>query len=262
MVNRHFALEPETDALDKVIDWNDAHSYGDRIILVDDADLSGALGHPGLPTMRLTHWADRRLRGKQRWAPALNAAVAEAALRGYEFVCHISTGVQISAETMEAMLSFMRQEPDVRACGPLMKQHGFFSPGPNPIAGAIIPWNQARLSRVSNLARVWYQGVSDGLIEIEAQGVEEVVADVFAQILIPPSRVVLFRGLPGRAVFEQNLALGADYTTWATDDKYKTKSDRPARQIQLMGDQFIRLAAKAKVWHIDWYDYLSNGAPW
>lgn len=262
IVNRHFDLLGTPGSIDKVLLWNEAHSYADRLVLVDDSDKSGALEIPGLNTLRLTHWADLRLKSRQRWAPALNAAIAEAALRGYEYISFISSGAEISPETMDAMLRFMRENSRVRSCGPRTENHPFYAPGAWPIAGSLIPWNQSSLNSVKHHAKVWYQGVSDGLLELAAQGVEEVISHIFASVVDPDIIVALLDGLPGAKKFEQNLELGSDYEAWATDEKFPTKSARPQRQIELMGPHFVELAQRAKVWHVNYDDYLVNGAPW
>lgn len=230
-----------------ILDWEAHHAdLADCCVAIDPSvDLSNAMQKLQVAKpMAVQPWV-----GHQKWTAPLNALVAEAALQDKEFILFCSTGVRVSREALEAMITVMRNHPEVVVVGPLTDNHYFFEEGLHKISGISIPWNNTALWRVSEISKIGFQLVSDGLLDSGLHGVEEVVTLTLLWMLNNNTRAVLLEGLPGDYLWRHEEALGEKYLDWA-DEKLRSKKERPEGQLRLLG-----LPEPQMLYHIDWTTY-------
>lgn len=237
-----------------IIKWSEHHGrLGSCVVAVDPGfDKSHCwetLAEQGIATTLLVQpWFNH-----QKWTAPLNALVAEAALQNKEFVLFSSTGARVAQEALDAMVEIMDAHPEVAFVGPLTDQHYFFEVGIQQLSGISIPWNNTGLWRVTELVKVGFQLVSDGLVDPNLHGVEEVVTLAILHLLRPETKAILVKDLPGDYVWEQEKALGQEYIDW-TDKKIRSKNERPAGQLKSLG-----LSAPSMVIHLDWNEHAKSG---
>lgn len=246
---RHFSLEsPDATAIE---DWELHHTQlCDCAVAVDPSvDRSDAVHKLKIAkTLPVQPWV-----GYQKWTAPLHALLAEAALQGKEYILYCSTGVRVAQEALEAMVRIMDQNPDVVFVGPYTDNHYFFEEGMHQLSGISIPWNNTGLWRVSELVKIGFVPVSDGLVDPRIHGVEEVATLALLWMLNRNTRAVLVDNLPGDYTWVHEPVYGKAYLDWA-DEKLRSKEERPAGQLEILG-----LQAPEMVIHLDWNRYLETG---
>ncbi len=102
-----------------------------------------------------------------------------------------------------------------------------------PLTGRTTPWNTLALWNLKKLALTGFLLLSDGLLDPEAYGVEEVPAIATLQLLLGPhqalAKLIAVPGVTWKVDFDQD----AQRQTWQ-EEKMKSKVTRAQRQLELL----------------------------
>lgn len=209
-----------------------ASLYADRLLLcvAVDPDLLAALtealaGRPEVVLQVVEPWG--------RFTFALNVATHYASDHGFDLVAFQSLEMQVDRETVSALVSLFDDERVIVA-GPVLAGHEFRL-GTAPLRGRTCPWNTFAIWRVAVLGLTGFPLVADGREGVEA-GVEEVSAVALLKHLRPDAKALLV-AFTERSGIQWNVESAfedPERRAWH-ERKMKSKDDRPARHLELLG---------------------------
>lgn len=253
IAGRHFDKNGSM-GIDPVLAWAQFHQHSHVALAIAPEDKSGAATDPNLKSLAdvliVSPWVTTYLQSGQLWTPALNALINAAAQRGKKYIAFVSTGARLSQKGLQQLVDVLSSNEHLLCAGPFTDKHLAFSQGLQKLSGAAIPWNSTCLWKMEHLAKFGFLLISDGTQDPKIHGVEEAPITALLNKLYG-CQSVLVKGIDGYK-WKDESALGAQYMNW-TVEKYASKHERPARQIEAMG-----LEATDCVWHYE----LGSSYPW
>ena len=208
--------------------------FADRLLLclaVDPALLAAL-------TAALTHRPEVVVQAVEPWGRftfALNVAVQYACEHGFDLIAFQSLELRAGRETMSSLVSLFADER-VLVAGPVLDGHEFSS-GTVPLRGRTCPWNTLAIWRTAILGLTGFPLVADGRAGVEA-GVEEVSAVALLKHLRPDARALLVAFKDGSDIrWDVESAFEDPERRAWHERKMKSKDDRPARHLELLGLQ-------------------------
>jgi hypothetical protein len=169
-----------------------------------------------------------------KFVPALNAIVTQAAMEGATHCLFCSAETQTSPESVLLLLEHM--DTDTLVVGAVLPGHDYGPKSMQPLNGTTAPWNTLAIWDVAKLSLTGFPLVSEGLHTIDgttvAAGVEEVSAIAVLQKILGSKRAkAKLVALPD-IEWDQNFE-DEERRKWH-EAKMKSKKERPEKHLELL----------------------------
>eukprot|EP01038_Epipyxis_sp_PR26KG_P009055 gene9055-12213_t len=168
---------------------------------------------------------------------ALNSALQIALDGKYDEVMFQSLEFVIKRDAVVIMLDHIRSNPNIMVIGPEIPGHDF-QLGKNILSGRTCPWNTCAIWNTNYLGLIGFISVADGTANDRSMGGVEEVSTISLLQLMKPNILAMLVRFTGTDISGINW----DTTSFkdATREKYhdqkmKSKNDRPAKQMDLLG---------------------------
>lgn len=170
---------------------------------------------------------------------AMNALVYKSALNGSEFLLTQSVEVKLSNAGLNQMMSHM--DDHTLCVGARMEGHEFHKGKTKPATGRTIPWNTCRILNLEYYQHFGFPLVGDAPFDQKYAGVEELSADSLIQLSFTQRdenlsiKLIEVLDIKWETTFEDPERAQKHAV------KIKSKVERPAMQMQLMGIPYARV---------------------